>query len=167
MHRNGGERTFSSFYFHEMIDKNLIAQVVEEYLQNTDGFLVDVKVSADNQIIVEIDSDTSVDIDTCVAINRLIEEKFDRDVEDYALEVGSAGITSPFKHIRQYQKNIGNEVEVLAGGRKYVGELVDVTDDGFSIEYEAKDKATRKKVLMRASFAFDEAKYVKYNLKFN
>ena len=69
--------------------------------------------------MVEIDSDTSVDIDECIRLNRLVESEFDRDEEDYELEIGSAGLTSPLRVERQYHKNEGNEVEVLtADGRK-------------------------------------------------
>ena len=71
----------------------------------TDLFVVDIRISPDNVITVEVDSPTAVDIDECAAITRKIEEKFDRDTEDYELEVGSAGITSDFKIRAQYTKN--------------------------------------------------------------
>ena len=54
--------------------------------------------------MVELDSPEGIDIDTCAAITRRIEEVFDRDKEDYSLEVGSAGLTSPFKVKGQYEK---------------------------------------------------------------
>ena len=38
-----------------------------------------------NQILVDIDSYTGVDIDTCAALSNFIESKLDRDIEDYAL----------------------------------------------------------------------------------
>lgn len=58
-----------------------------------------------------------------------------REPEDYELEVGSAGLTAPFKVRGQYEKNIGNEVEVLAtDGKKYRGTLREVTDNGFTVE---------------------------------
>lgn len=105
-----------------MIDKTALTAFIEGRLENTDLYLVDVEVTPANEIRVEIDSDASVDIDRCVELTREIEQEFDRDVEDYELEVGSAGLTSPFKVLRQYEKNIGNEVEVLAAdGRKYRG----------------------------------------------
>ena len=58
-------------------------------MEGTDLFLVDVRISKDNNIVVEIDSDTSVDIDECIRLNRLVESEFDRDEEDYELEIGS------------------------------------------------------------------------------
>ena len=80
-----------------MIDKKAIIDVVNEALACSDAFLVEVTVSGDNRIVVEIDSYSSVSIDDCVRLNGIIESHFDRDVEDYELEVGSAGLTSPLR----------------------------------------------------------------------
>lgn len=140
---------------------------MEENLQGTDGFLVEVTVSKDNDIVVEIDSDSGVDIDTCVAINNAIDAALDRDVEDYSLQVGSTGLTSPFKVLRQYKKNIGNEVEVLSGGKKFIGVLENVGEDEFSIVAQVKEKGIKKPVPQRIVFKYSDVKYTKYNLKFN
>ena len=96
-----------------MIDKKEIEAFVEEGLTGSDCFVVDVQVKPDNVIVVEIDNEEGVDIDRCVALHRFLESKLDRDVEDYELEVGSAGITSPFKVLGQYKKNIGKEVGIV------------------------------------------------------
>ena len=80
-----------------MIDKELLSKPVADMIAGTDIFVVDIKVSPDNDIVVEIDSPDNIDVDTCAAITRRIEEVFDRDTEDYSLEVGSAGLTAPFK----------------------------------------------------------------------
>lgn len=123
----------------DMIDKTALSRFIEEQFEGTDLFLVDVTVSPDNEIKVEIDSDEPLDLDTCIELTRKIEGAFDRDVEDYELEVGTAGLTSPFKTVRQYQKNIGNPVEVLtADGRKLKGTLTDADAEGFEIEMEHK-----------------------------
>ena len=102
-----------------MIDRQALIDVISANLGD-DLFLIDVTVSRDNTIVVEIDAcERSVTIDDCVALTRAVEAEFDRDVEDYELEVGSAGLTAPFKVTAQYHKNIGNPVEVLtADGRK-------------------------------------------------
>ena len=73
--------------------------------------------------------------------NQQIESAFDRDVEDYELEVGSAGLTSPFKVKGQYEKNIGNEIEVLTrDGRKLTGTLQSVSPDGAAFTMTVKEK---------------------------
>ncbi len=154
-----------------MIDKTILTQTVEEAIAGTDLFIVDIDVKADNNIIVEVDSISGVDIDSCVAITRKIESVFDRDVEDYQLEVGSAGLTSPFKVKGQYDKNIGNEVEVLTrDGRKLSGRLVETTDSTFTVEVPVKVKhegAKRPVIeLQPETFAYGDCKSVRYKIDF-
>ena len=59
--------------------------------------LVEVTVSPDDKIVVEIDHAEGVWIEDCVELSRFIESKLNREEEDYELEVGSAGIGQPFK----------------------------------------------------------------------
>ena len=89
-----------------MVDKKKVESVVKEWLENSDKgyFLVDVEVSDDSRIVVEIDHAEGVWIDDCVSLSRFIEEHISRDDEDYELEVGSAGIGQPFKVEQQYVK---------------------------------------------------------------
>lgn len=154
-----------------MIDKQLLQSTVEEAIAGSDLFLVDIKVSSDNTIVVEVDSKTGVDIDACVAITKKIESVFDRDVEDYELEVGSAGLTAPFKVKGQYEKNIGNEVEILTkDGKKFSGRLVAVGDDDFTVEVAVKVKpegAKRPIVEQQPQILkFDDCKRVSYKIDF-
>ncbi len=150
-----------------MIQKDIITNLVISKLTDTRYFLVDIMVSTDNVIKVEIDADEGVDIDFCVELNRFIEANFDREVEDYELEVGSAGLTSPFKVKRQYEKNLNNDVEVLASnGVKHDGVLVEVGDESFVIEETKmirKEGDKRKKAYSeRVEFKYTEIKYTKY-----
>ncbi len=154
-----------------MIDKSIVNQIVEEKLQGTEYFLVDVKVSADNTIVVEIDNTVGVDIDFCAELTRFIESRLDRDVEDYALEVGSAGLTQPFKVLKQYLKNIGNEVEVLTQtGKKMEGTLVSADENQFTIEVEKqiKPEGAKRKITVKepVSHTYEEIKYTKYLIQF-
>ena len=93
-----------------MIDKELLRATLEQAMEGTDLFVVDITIGADNHIVVDIDSDSSVDIDECVSLTRAVEARFDRDTEDYDLEIGSAGITAPLQMPRQYAKYIGKNV---------------------------------------------------------
>ena len=47
-----------------MIDKQLLIDTIQEAIADTDVFLVKVQVKPDNSIIVELDSDTAVDLST-------------------------------------------------------------------------------------------------------
>ena len=154
-----------------MIDKQLLTQTVEQAIENTDLFIVDIKVNPGNAIVVELDSETGIDIDMCVNITRKIESVLDRDVEDYELEVGSAGLTAPFKVRGQYLKNIGNDIEVLTcDGRKLHGVLTEVGDDEFTVEREkkVKEEGAKRPTLVKEplTFKFNETKSVKYLINF-
>ena len=154
-----------------MIEKDLIKQTVEEFLEGTDCFIVDVKVGKDNSILVEIDSDEGISIDYCAELARFIESKVDREVEDYELEVGSPGLGSPFKVLEQYYKHEGCEVEVLdLSGVKFQGILVNVSESGFDLEVTRKVKpegAKRKmEVTENIPFKYENIKYTKYTIRF-
>jgi ribosome maturation factor RimP len=154
-----------------MIDREFIRKTVTEKLQNTDYYLVDVMVGEDNDITVEVDNDEGVSVDDCAMLSRFIEENLDREKEDYSLEVGSSGITAPFKVLRQYQKNIGNEVEMLLkNGTKLIGILKDITENEATITVERKEKkedAKRKEtILLHLTFKYEDIKYTKYLIRF-
>ena len=154
-----------------MIEKKVVSQLVEEKLASSSNYLVDVVIKPGNLIVVEIDNDEAVSIDDCAELSRDLEEHLDRDVEDYELEVGSAGITSPFKVLRQYVKNIGNEVEMLLkNGSKLTGVLKSADENGVvvSVEKKVKPEGAKRKVTVieDESYTFDEIKYTKYLIRF-
>ena len=105
-----------------MIDKNVVKEIVGQWLVGKEYFLVDVEVSNDDRIVVEIDHADGVWIDDCVELSKFVEEHLSRDEQDYELEVGSAGLGQPFKVAQQYVNHVGKEVEVLtADGKKVHG----------------------------------------------
>ena len=171
---SGGDASLLRVFYYKsrnMIDKTALTQFIEQQLADTDLYLVDVAVTADNVITVEIDSDSPVDIDECIALSREIEDAFDREVEDFELEVGSAGITSPFKVLRQYQKNIGNEVEVIArDGRKYTGLLREAGPESFTIisKEKVKKEGAKRPVVeeVTRTFPYSDVKSTSYLLQF-
>jgi len=154
-----------------MIDKKTVYELTEAYLKDKNDFLVSVEVKPGNIIIVEIDNDTGVSIDDCIQLNKYLESRLDRDTEDYELEVGSAGISNPFKVLRQYEKNIGNEVEVLTKkGQKQAGILKEVGNDSFivTIQKQVKPEGAKRKITVEEdlTFSYDEIKYTKYLIRF-
>ena len=154
-----------------MIDKETIRQAVEDFVKESEIFLVSVEVKPGNKIVVEIDSDGAVSIDDCIALNKFIESKLDRDVEDFELEVGSAGISQPFKILRQYRKYIGKEVEVLTkAGKKLQGILKDANEQNMTltIEKQVKPEDAKRKITVEEdlTFTYNEIKYTKYLIRF-
>ena len=154
-----------------MIDKKELEDFVEEQLKDTEYFLTDLKVSPSNEITVEIDSMTPGDIEECVRLTRAIEEAFDRDVEDYELEVGTAGLTSPLKVKCQYDKYVGQDLEVLTtDGRKLHGMLRSTDDNGIVLitEQKVKKEGQKKPVIekVETELPFSIIKRAVYDLKF-
>ena len=154
-----------------MIDKNTVRSIVEEWLDGKEYFLVDIEVSPDDRIVVEIDHADGVRIEDCVELSRYIEDHLSRDEEDYELEVGSAGLGQPFKVAQQYHCFVGKEVEVLdADGKKYKGTLKSVDGNDFIVTVQEKQKVEGKKrqqlVELDRQFQMDKVKYTKYLINF-
>ena len=154
-----------------MIDRNVVSGIVNEWLEDKEYFLVDVSVTPDDKIVVEIDHAEGVWIDDCVELNRFIESKLDREEEDYELEVGSAGIGQPFKVLQQYLIHIGKEVEVLTKeGKKLEGVLKDANEENMTVTIQKKVKlegSKRPKMVEEdVTYKYDEIKYTKYLISF-
>lgn len=156
-----------------MIDKQKLISTINEAIAGSDIFLVDARISPANEIVVEIDSPEGIDIDTCAGITRHIEQAFDRDVEDYELEVGSTGLTAPMRVRGQFLKNIGNPVEALTrDGRKLHGILTAVNDDTtactITVETKVKEPGAKRPVLKpeEITLPLADIKYVRYEIKF-
>ncbi len=154
-----------------MIDKSNVKATVEEWLEGKEYFLVDISVDNQNRIVVEIDHKEGVWIEDCCELSRFIESKFDREEEDYELEVGSAGIGQPFKVVQQYINNIGNDIEFLtADGRKMEGVLTSADDNGFVVTVSQKQKVEGKKrpqiVETEMPFGYNDVKWVKAVIDF-
>lgn len=125
-----------------MIDKEKVQSVVNQELEGTDLFLVDLKIGKDNKISVFIDGDNGVAIQNCIDLSRKIESNFDREVEDFELSVFSSGVGEPLKLNRQYKKNIGRNIEVITNeeGEKIVGELLMVDKEKIVVKVQPKKK---------------------------
>ena len=167
-----GEGATVPFRFKGMIEREIVKRLAEEQLAFSDCYLVDVTIKPGNLIVVEIDHDKAVGIDDCVSLSRYIEERIDRNIEDYELEVGSSGIGSPLKIVRQYVKNIGNEMEVLLkSGIKLRGELKAADENGITIAIGGGSRGSRGNGEARGSdgdqsYTYGEIKNTKNIIRF-
>jgi len=127
--------------------KEQITKAVEQAVAERGCFLVDVTVSADNDIEVVIEKETGdVDWEDCSAIDKVVHEAFDQDVEDYALTVSSAGLDRPFKVLRQYEKAVGSLVDVkFKGGKRLLATLTAATEDSVTLRYTALEAVEGRK----------------------
>jgi ribosome maturation factor RimP len=143
----------------EQIEEYVLDALSEEY------FVVSIQVKKGNAIEVLIDGDNGLSIQKCIDVSRSIEQKLDRDSEDFELNVSSAGLGKPFKVHRQYTKNIGQEVEVApAEGKQVSGIIKNVDDKGFDLEVKTLEKTTE--VIKTLRFQFDENPKVKNIISF-
>lgn len=135
-------------------------------------FVVEVKITPTKSIFVDVDSKEDLDIDTLVALTRKITEQFPADeIDEYDLEVGSAGLTAPFKVRGQWEKNLGKEIELLTkDGRKLSGILSALGEDTFILQYQVKEKQPGEKrpslVDKQEEIRFDNVKKANYLLRF-
>ena len=153
-----------------MISKSAVQQAVEEWLEGKEYFLVDISISPDDRIVVEIDHQDGVWIEDCADLSRHIESRLSRDDEDYELEVGSAGLGQPFRVHRQYEIHVGKEEETqLYDGHKYHGTLLSVGDESFQVGIlqKVKEEGMKRPVTKEVptEFRFEDVAYTKYLIK--
>lgn len=129
-----------------MIDKAYLTSSINEFLGDGDKFLVDIRISTRNKLMVFIDGDKGVSISDCAQLSRYIESLLDREKEDFELEVSSVGVGTPLKMIRQYRNNAGRLMLIIFhDGTRQKGRLVEVADQGIRIEKEIVKKGKKKK----------------------
>jgi ribosome maturation factor RimP len=149
-------------------------QQIEQWLNSvlaseTAYFCVSIKIKPTNNIKIFLDGDNGLPIEKCVEFNRklykLIEESGVYPDGDFSLEVSSPGLDEPLKLHRQYQKNIGRDVEVIfTDGTKKEGKLVTVTEADIIIEHtEGKGK---KAVTQQLVIPFNHIKSTTVQIKF-
>ncbi|MCR5191874.1 MAG: ribosome assembly cofactor RimP [Bacteroidales bacterium] len=146
-----------------MIDKLHVLSIIDSTLSGTDKFLVDLKISTDNRINVAIDGDNGITIDDCIELSRAIENSLDRDVEDFELNVASAGLDSPLKLKRQYKKNIGQDLTVTTfEGETFEGRLIDADDERILLKLPGRKNMQAEPV----KIAYSDIKTAKIIIKF-
>jgi ribosome maturation factor RimP len=150
-----------------MILKEEIKKYASEKALEIDGFVVDVNISANNVITIFFDKNKGVLVDDCLVISKYIQEKFDKDIEDYELTVCSPGLTNPLKVKEQYLKNIGKEVSVKTNdGKRKTGILKNFETD-LVLEVLKKKKGSRKDyVIEDIAIPYEEIKETKLKINF-
>ena len=129
-----------------MITKEKIQLLIDEKLEGTDFFIVDIDISTANKISVEMDGDNGFPISECINFSRQIEGNLDREVEDFSLEVSSPGLNKPFRLTRQYLKNLNKTVLVKsAEGVDVKGLLTYADDTKISVQTSRKERLEKKK----------------------
>lgn len=157
-----------------MLDRNKIEDLIDKKIAEKDEpfFVVDLKISQQNKITLEIDHETRpVSIEDCIEFSRQLEHNLDREIEDFELEVSSAGLSNPFRVHKQYVKNIGRTVKVMLKSSKVIeGELLAVKENSIVVKTESKEKieGSKKKqlVIKEDEYKFEEINQTKLVITF-
>ncbi|MET0638185.1 MAG: ribosome maturation factor [Chitinophagaceae bacterium] len=133
-----------------------LTQLLEHKISNliaedTDVFLVEIRIKPTNNIKVFLDADQGISIDRLIRYNRRLYKDLEESnvfpEGDFSLEVSSPGLDEPLKLFRQYQKNIGRFVEVTElDGLKKEGKLLTAIEDAITVS-EEKGKGKKKEVI--------------------
>ena len=146
-----------------MIDKFKVLDIVKDVLEGSDKYLVNMKITPDNRIFVDLDGDNGINIDDCIEVSRAIENSLNRDEEDFELNVSSAGADSPLKMPRQYRRHVGRELSVEPfEGAKVEGVLTEAGDTQFTI----KTKGSKKEPSQELTFAYEDVKTARVLIRF-
>jgi len=162
----------SPFFVRKMEQKKVFNLLNEALQENTNLFLISATISLDNKIKVVVDGDEGVPLSECVRISRKIEHNLDREVDDFSLEVTTAGASEPLTMKRQYYKNMGRTLSVkLNDGTKIEGALTTVNEESIMLSWKAREPKPIGKgkvtVEKEASIIFDDIKEAKVKIKFN
>lgn len=147
-----------------------LEQKINSLIQNDpEVFLVEIRIKPTNNVKVFLDSDKGISIENLIRYNRALYKELEETSffpgNDFSLEVSSPGLDEPLKMNRQYQKNIGRNVEVtLLDGMKKEGKLLSAGEQEIVVE-EEKGKGKKKEVV-QYTIGFDNIKSTKIQIKF-
>lgn len=124
--------------------KDRVSKLVEQSLAERPWlFLLELDVRQGNQIRVVLDGDKPVAVKDCIAISREIEkaldQELDREVDDFSIDVGSVGVTTPLTFPRQFKKNIGRKLSVKTKDNKYKADLIAADDEKIELRWKTRE----------------------------
>ncbi len=157
-----------------MVANNLSTHIIgflEDFFQDTDLFLVDIKISGGNAIQVFVDRSTkNINIDTCAKISRYLEKELEENGlvgERYKIDVSSPGMTNGFKVKEQYQKNLGRAVQVITTDFEEMNGILKSADEAtIVLELHKHVKKRMPPEIELVELPYDELKSVKKKITF-
>lgn len=129
-----------------MITKENIEEIIAAGWDRDDLFVTQITVAPGNNIRILIDGDQGVNLDDCVALSRLVEGSYDREVEDFSLDVLTHGVTESLVMPRQYIKNVGRDIKVKTIADESIeGLLKEANDSRIVVYFTYKERVEGKK----------------------
>lgn len=131
---------FLYFIVRFKMDQTKVIDLVNEALAlNESLYLIDLSITENNKIQVTIDGDKGVPLSECIRVSRNVEHNFDREEEDFSLEVSTPDIAHPLKVKRQYIKNINRILKVKTSEEDLEGVLVEADEDKIVLNWKARE----------------------------
>ncbi len=154
-----------------MVFKEKVSELLNAALEERpEIFLIELKIEDNGKITVTLDGDNGVTLQDCIDVSRAIEHNLDREEYDFALEVASAGATSPLKLVRQYKKNIGRTLKVKLATEIVEAEITDANEEFITLEWEAREPKKvgkgKETVQKKQEIKYSEIKEATVTIKF-
>jgi len=131
---------FLYFILRFKMNQTKVLDLVNEALAlNKSLYLIDLSISTTNKIQVTVDGDNGVPLSECIRISRNVEHNFDREEEDFSLEVSTPDIAHPLKVKRQYFKNINRILKIKTSEQEFEGTLVEADEDKIVLNWKARE----------------------------
>ena len=122
------------------MNQTAVKDLVDEALAlNESLYLIELSISVNNKIQVIVDGDNGVPLSECMRISRNINNSFDREEEDFSLEVATPDIAHPLVVKRQYIKNLNRILKVKTLEEKFEGTLVEADEDKVVLNWKARE----------------------------
>jgi ribosome maturation factor RimP len=144
--------------------------VVEALAENESLFLIDLVISENNKVQITVDGDNGVPLSECIRISKAVDANFDREEEDFSLEVSTPDISHPLKMKRQYVKNINRILKVKIAEEELEGTLVEAAEDKIVLSWKVREPKPIGKgkvtVQKTATIAYKDIKEAKVKIVF-
>tara|TARA_B100000795_G_scaffold247752_1_gene214146 strand:+ start:37 stop:498 length:462 start_codon:yes stop_codon:yes gene_type:complete len=121
--------------------KKVLEDLMEEFfIGKPNLFLVDFSMDPSNKINITIDGDNGVKIIDCVGLTKFLKKNLNEELDDFSVDVSSAGLFSPLVSQRQFTKNIKRKLNVQSvDGIEFIGNLTEVNESEITIEWTARE----------------------------
>jgi ribosome maturation factor RimP len=142
------------------MNQTAVKDIVDEALAlNESLYLIELSISVNNKVQVVIDGDNGVSLSECMRISRVINDNFDREVEDFSLEVTTPDIAHPLKVKRQYIKNLNRILKVKTAEEELEGTLISADEDTIVLQWKAREP----KLVGKGKVTVDKVVTLEYN----
>jgi ribosome maturation factor RimP len=132
-----------SFYRSKILKIKDLSEIENLAVEVANGFGFEVvevafKQGREPSLTIYLDKEGGIDLNDCAAYHPIIDQRLDEldptYGAPYTLNVSSAGLDRPFKTERNFEKNLGNKVEVKLyspqQGKKYFEGIMTAFDAG-------------------------------------